>query len=307
MRRIATSLMVALVLAAVAAFSVTGAPQSKTARDLDVDVQDRNPWTHLELNNRPADFQFAIVTDRTGGRRPGVFTRAVEKINLLQPQFVMSVGDLIEGYTDDPGMWAIEWSEFESAVDRLQMPFFFCVGNHDISNVPMSEDWQRKFGRSYYHFRYHDVLFLVLNSEDPPATRERPYSFGPEQQEWAARVLADNADARWTFVFLHKPTWTYPDADPVALGWTAIEDALGDRRYTVFAGHRHQYGRFVRRGREYIMLATTGGSSNLAGLEQGRFDHVTWVTMKDDAPVIANILLDGIEPSDVRTLPDPMP
>ena len=61
-------------------------------------VQPLNPWNHLELNNDPDHFQFAIVSDRAGGHRPGVFMDAVNKLNLLQPEFVMSVGDLIEGY-----------------------------------------------------------------------------------------------------------------------------------------------------------------------------------------------------------------
>ena len=52
-----------------------------------------HPWNHLNLNNDPDNFQFAIVTDRTGGHRPGVFEDAVHKLNLLQPEFVMSVGD----------------------------------------------------------------------------------------------------------------------------------------------------------------------------------------------------------------------
>ena len=57
---------------------------------------EKNPWIHLNLNNDPDHFQFAIVSDRTGGHRPGVFEDAVKKLNLLQPEFVMSVGDLIE-------------------------------------------------------------------------------------------------------------------------------------------------------------------------------------------------------------------
>ncbi len=103
-------------------------------------VEKKNPWTNLKVNNRPKNFQFVILTDRTGGRRPGVFTRAIEKVNLLQPEFVVSVGDLIEGYTEDPGGWALEWSEFQSTLERLQMPFFYCAGNHDISNLPMSDE-----------------------------------------------------------------------------------------------------------------------------------------------------------------------
>src|SRR5262249_30759143 len=39
------------------------------------------------------------------------------------------------------------------------------------------------------------------------------------------------------------------------------------------------------------------------GVEYGEFDHITWVTMKKDGPVIANILLDGILREDLSPLP----
>ena len=306
MKHIGMGLAVVVVLAAVMSFSVTGAPSTNPESPLAVKVEKRNPWTNLKLNNQSQNFQFAIVTDRTGGRRPGVFAKAVEKINLLQPEFVVSVGDLIEGYTDDPGQWALEWSEFESMLDKLNMPFFFCAGNHDISNLPMSKDWDRRFGRSYYHFLYHDCLFLVLNTENVPE-KGKPYQIGKEQQAWAAKVLAGNKKVRWTFVILHKPTWTYYGSDHAALGWQSIEDALQGRRYTVFAGHKHTYAKYIRKGQEYYMLATTGGGSSLSGLKNGKFDHFVWVTMQDGGPVISNVLLDGLEDRNVRTLPDQAP
>ena len=89
-----------------------------------IQVEAVNPWTHLQLANDPEDFQFAIVTDRTGGHRPGVFPDAVRKLNLLQPEFVMSVGDLIEGYTEDRAVLRTQWEEFVGFVDALDMPFF---------------------------------------------------------------------------------------------------------------------------------------------------------------------------------------
>ena len=304
MKNLCLGLIAAAILVAAAAVSITAPRKSKLPEHVAIETGARNPWTHLEFNDRPDNFQFAIVTDRTGGRRPGVFARAVEKINLLEPEFVVSVGDLIEGYTEDPGQWALEWSEFESMVDDLQMPFFFCAGNHDISNLPMSKDWTRRFRRSYYHFVYHGCLFLVLNSEDPPKSGN-PYHIGERQRAWAVKVLKQNARVRWTFVLVHKPTWTYPEADHAALGWKTVEDALAGRKYTVFAGHKHTYARYIRHGREYYMLATTGGGSNLSGIGNGKFDHFVWVTMQDDGPVIANLLLDGIQTRNIRTLADP--
>jgi hypothetical protein len=276
------------------AFSIPSTTAS--APEIDAKVEERNPWTHLKINNSPRNFQFAIVTDRTGGHRPGVFAEAVNKLNLLQPEFVFSVGDLIEGYSEDPGAWALEWSEFQSKVQKLEMPFFYVVGNHDISNGPMSENWARKFGRKHYDVRYQDVLFLAINTEGVP--NSKPYRIDEEQQKWAAEVLEKHKDARWTFIFLHKPVWKY--GNDAENGWGAIEKALGERGYTVFAGHEHEYERTVRNNRDYIMLATTGGASKLRGRDYGEFDHITWVTMKDGGPVIANVLLDGIEGKQMR-------
>jgi hypothetical protein len=296
--------VVGLILGVALALSATGAPSTTTpaAPTVAIAVESKNPWTHLNLNNRSDSFQFAIVTDRTGGRRPGVFTTAVDKLNLLQPEFVLSVGDLIEGYNEDKGMWALEWSEFEANTKRLEMPFFYVPGNHDLSNPGMLANWQRKFGRTWYDFVYQDTLFLALNSEDPPASK--PFAFGPEQRAWVRETLAKHKGVRWTFVFMHKPTWLVSDEEQKKSGWSDIEAALleGDRKYTVFAGHVHQYARFDRHGRDYIMLATTGGASKLRGKEAGEFDHFTWVTMKGNTPVIANLLLDGIEHKSVRTL-----
>ena len=64
-------------------------------------VADDVPVTTKPFADRPENFQFAIVGDRTGGHRPGVFRHAIQRLNQLQPEFVVGVGDLIEGYKED--------------------------------------------------------------------------------------------------------------------------------------------------------------------------------------------------------------
>ncbi len=269
--------------------------QTSQTADMQVQVEDRNPWTHLRFNNDPAEFRFAIVSDRTGGHRARIFSQAVEQLNLLQPEFVLSVGDLIEGYAQDSEKLATEWKEFQGYVSRLQMPFFYVPGNHDLSNLAMEKLWKEKFGRLYYSFAYRGVLFLMLNSDDPPG---KSGQISEEQLEFVKKTLATNPDARWTLVFLHKPLWTQTNLDKN--GWLEMEKALGQRSYTVFAGHIHHYQKFVRNGRDYYQLATTGGSSKMRGLPYGEFDHLVWITMKKTGPVMANLLLDGILPEDLR-------
>jgi hypothetical protein len=181
------------------------------------------------------------------------------------------------------------------------MPFFFVPGNHDLANAFQDKLWKEKFGRAYYEFVYRDTLFLLLNSEDPPGTAGG--SFSAEQIAWVKKTLADNPKVRWTMVFLHKPVWAMGSAEKS--GWVEIEKLLLGRPYTVFAGHIHQYQKFVRQGQNYYMLATTGGDSKMRGVEYGEFDHLVWVTVKKDGPVLANVLLDGVLPEDLRRLDSP--
>src|SRR5262249_52492987 len=83
-------------------------------------------------------------------------------------------------------------------------------------------------------------------------------------------------------------------------GWPEVEKLLAGRPYTVFVGHVHRYQRFVRNGQRYYQLATTGGASKVRGTDYGEFDHLVWVTMKKAGPVLANSLLDGILPEDLK-------
>lgn len=256
--------------------------------------EERNPVTHFRWNLGADDFQFAIVSDRTGGHRANIFSQTVEKLNLLQPEFVMSVGDLIEGAKKNDQL-VEQWKEFDSYASRLSMPFFYVGGNHDLASTEMTKFWADKLGRRHYHFVYKNVLFLVLNADDPPDSKG---GIGPEQVAYARKTLEDNAKVRWTLVFLHRPLWTSTAKN----GWHDIEKSLEGRPYTVFCGHVHRYQKFVRNGQNYYQLATTGGGSMLRGTEQGEFDHIVWVTMKKDGPILANVMIDAIHTEDLRPI-----
>ena len=283
------------------------------------------PHTAKPFRDAPEDFQFAIVADRTGGHRTGVFARAMEKVERLQPDFVVSVGDLIEGYSEDPSVLAAEWDEVDRLVDALDMPFFFTVGNHDVGNTTMLETWRERLGRNYWAFVYQGVLFVSLDTEDPPVELppdiiERMVRFerlmsedpaavermiaerggkGPpkelptqiaiseEQVDFVAETLAANPNVRWTFLLMHKPARAHESP-----GFERIEALLGDRPFTAIAGHAHYYDHTSRRGRDYVTLGTTGGVWLSHG--PGSFDHVMWVSMTGEGPLLTPIRLDGL-------------
>ena len=260
----------------------------------------QKPWSAKPVLNDPQRFQIAIVSDHTGGHRPGVWMHAVRNLNLLRPEFVVSVGDLIEGYSTDPAVIDAQWKEFLGFIDQMEMKFFFVSGNHDVSNPVMHKIWRERFGRAWYSFDYKHVHFVCLCSEDPHA------EIGAEQMQWLREDLAAHKDARWTLVFLHKPLWTEAERElaagnPDRTHWKQVEELLSDRPHNVFAGHTHNYVQFVRNRTKYYQFATTGGASMLRGPKYGEFDHIVWLTMEQDGPHLANILLDGVLAPDVVT------
>ena len=249
--------------------------------------------TAKPFRNDPRNFQFAIVGDNTGGPRPGVFEQAIDQLNLLNPEFVISVGDLINGVKDTRDTDVIDamWVEMMGILDRLDAPFFLVPGNHDIYNEVMRAEWDKRFGSPHYAFLYRDVLFMVLNTQDPPRT-----GFGEAQADWAIATLAKHPEVRWTLVFLHQPVWDYGEEYPA---WGRVETALQDRDYTVFFGHTHTYLQHERFGRRYINLAVTGGA--IPHPSPTEFDHLTWVTMTDEGPEVAILRMDGILPEHFAT------
>jgi len=272
----------------------------------------KKPWTNKPFLNNPNNFQFALVSDRTGGVRAGVFPKAVKRLNELRPEFVISVGDLIKGGAKlkNERVLREQWKEFNSFIEGFDMPFFYLPGNHDVGNEVADQIWDDLYGVRFYSFTYKDVLFLCLNTQDGPGSK--PPLLGDKQIQWAIGELKKHHKVRWTLIFIHQPLWLMEEGIEIRregkkilrrsnTGWPKIEKALGDRKYTVFAGHVHHYGKYMRNQRAYYTLGTTGGGSRLRGTALGEFDHVTWVTMTDQGPRMANVLVDGILPDDIAT------
>jgi hypothetical protein len=285
------------------------------------------PWTSTEFQNDPEEFQFVVIGDRTGGANVAhTFKLAVGQLNLLQPEFVINVGDLIEGYSDDKAELNAEWDEVDAMLNQLKMPFFRTVGNHDIANEVAKEVWVERHGATRYAFVYKDTLFVVLDSEDPPRTPPegikekldeynrlqtedpekaksmlaefmadesvvaglgKPVDFSDEQIAWIKGTLAKHPDVRWTFLFLHDPVWENPSES-----FKTIQALLKGRKHTFLAGHLHYYDYDNIDGVEHITMGPAGASFHAEG--PGNVDHIMWVTMTEDGPEIANIALKGV-------------
>lgn len=280
-----------------------------------------HPWTNESFDSANDKFTFAVFSDLTGGERERVFEIAIAQLALLRPELIINVGDLIEGETADVDVIVGQWDSFDERANRATAPIFYVGGNHDLLGASLRGVWDRRYGRRYYHFVYKNTLFLVLDTEDHAPEREEEIvesrdraleiaktegwgAFGETdyanmaesvagniseaQSQYFQSVIAANPDVRWTFVFMHKAAWKREDMQTFG----SIEEALRDRPYTVFNGHKHAYEHELRHGRDYIRLATTGGVQLPAN---GRsMDHVALVTVSSGGVDIANLLMAGI-------------
>ena len=268
------------------------------------DFPERMPIVERPFSDDPDKFSFAIIGDKTGGGldKWPVFDRAIDEINVLKPDFAIMVGDLIQGDTRDPEQLAAEWAEFWQHESDLSVPFLPLPGNHDITNTVMYEYWKDNIGRTYSAFTYKNCLFIMLNTEEwhDPVHAEWDWEkgwFGEAQTQYVKDELVQHPDVRHTFVMLHRPIWLYENS-----GWEQIEEALGNRAYTVFAGHYHNLTLHTRNDHRYFVLSATGGGlTPQEAPEAGAFDHYSIVTVDSENVDVAIVKPGNIYPADIST------
>jgi calcineurin-like phosphoesterase family protein len=222
--------------------------------------------------------RFVVIGDRTGQHRPGIFEKALAQVDRLHPDFVINIGDLIAGNTEDQTQIEAEWKEVNGAIDQLHTPFFYVPGNHDLTNDVQRQIWRAKLGADYYHFRYKGALFIILNTEDPPqpkiARKKLLEAYGVEAMGKVMGALqGDPAQAEALFAReakLGELATKLRASESVAISTAQIEmvrKALADNprpRWTFVLMHRPAWKvasppferiEAMLKGRPYTMLA----------------------------------------------------
>jgi hypothetical protein len=249
----------------------------------------RLPWTKApEINGNT--FRFVIISDLTGGEKEGVFASVVDKINQLAPDFVMCVGDLIDGYTIDSAVMNRQWKSFHERISKLKAPFFYMPGNHDVANRMLYDDWIRQYGYDFYSFYSSGSLFIILDCYE-----SEKGVLSDRQVKYLKEVLLNHDPEKPVYVFSHPPLWDLYGKK----GLKELETDFYRYRTTFFCGDDHHYVMKNFNNRNHYMLSNSGGGFTRENISLGIFNHILWVTSAGDSLTIANILTDGIIPADI--------
>lgn len=221
----------------------------------------------------------AILPDRTTGEDWGLphLRRAVEDLNLLRPDAVFCVGDLVQGYTRDLATWDREVDDYLAIVGELDADFWPTAGNHDVisgerdaSDRRFADRYRERFGPLHYAVRLEHGTIVVLFSDE--SLDGGDVVFSDDQLTWLDGVLADSPDDRPIALLMHRPLWRYRD-----VRWfDRVHPRLVEHGVdAVIAGHFHALQRDDDRdGIEYHLLGVCGGAIDQHPLT-GQFNHVS--------------------------------
>jgi len=186
-----------------------------------------------------------------------IFLNNIGQINILKPDNVFIVGDLIYGYTRNKDELNYQWNGFFKTISFLNSKYYLVNGNHDTSSNEIGEEvFKNRIGELRWVKRFKNKLFIALNTEEISHVSE----ISDEQFLFLKNALKKYKRVKYKFVMLHKPLWwnNYDEND----WFKRIHPLLKKYKVkAVFAGHFHEYEYRKIDGIEYIV--TGGGGAEL--------------------------------------------
>jgi predicted phosphodiesterase len=208
------------------------------------------------------DFRFSILGDRTGDAEPEVYERVWRDAGMLHPDFIINVGDTIQGGNDETA--EAEWSALRPLWDRYKLPQFFTPGNHDIWSAVSRRIYEKETGHpASYGFNYQGAHFTVLDNSQTE-------NLSDQQMDFLASELEQNRSRDPKFILFHKPFWLIPVMFKSSqFPFHQLVKKYGVRY--VISGHGHQYVRAMQDGIVYLEAGSSGGKLKGQGFERGWF------------------------------------
>jgi 3',5'-cyclic AMP phosphodiesterase CpdA len=216
------------------------------------------PFGPVDVNG---EFTFAVAGDGrptvAGMPFPQVTADIMRELGILRPAFALYTGDAIFGYKHARQQMLNELDRFRALADTSHVPVFNIPGNHEAQSDAAAIDVLAEWGHDLYgSFDFHGYHFIGLNTDE----QNLEGRVTGEQLAWLEQDLLSAAGAQGTFVFMHRPlfSWFQGDFNPDdAEILTKLFSAHGVK--AVFAAHDHFYYEEEHDGVRYLTVGGAGG------------------------------------------------
>ena len=246
-------------------------------------------------------YRFVVIGDRTAGAVDEVFEETIDEVKLLDPDFVMCVGDIAEVDVGDSAEVEAEFDRLVRVVNSLPCKFYWCAGNNDISQESDRGRYEAKTGyKRYYSFNHENSHFVIL--DNALLTWPAQQTLDPEQWAWLMKDLEKNKQMDNIFVFYHIPTYIYALQDGVVDSMMLVFEKYGVDM--VFTGHHHEYSYIHHGGVDYINVGSSGGAMSTNDPARGHFFQYLMVTVRGRQRTVAVMKKESALPHNIVTLED---
>lgn len=160
----------------------------------------------------------------------------LKKIKEKQPELFIALGDL--SYKSSGKCWFTQTSDLNN---KTRIVF----GNHEVNDEgspSLVNEYKKHYGISdYYSFNFHDIHFLMMNSEIIFGLNSPQYKFVKRDLESAS----SNRTIEWIIVSFHQPVYTSPSKHSANMTLREIYHPLFDKNKVdlVIQAHNHNYQR----------------------------------------------------------------
>ncbi len=170
-------------------------------------------------------FRFVFITDmhlQPERNAPQGFQKAIDKINELNPDFVLTGGDnIMDALGVNKDRMNLQFNMLDSMLKFFKMPVYTTMGNHDVfgiypkSGIEQTDPeygkvvYENKFAKRYYSFDHKGVHYLILDGISINEEKRKYYGrVDSEQMEWIKSDLSGVDNKTPIVVSIHIPLMT---------------------------------------------------------------------------------------------------
>lgn len=197
----------------------------------------------VPLGKNDDEHQFIIWADPQVKNAGDVEKMMTQSVPDVQKIVAAAGNDLIHGITVGDIVWdeLQLFGEYDKAVAKMGIPFFQCLGNHDMDyrkggDETSDDTFQQTYGPTYYSFNRGQVHYVVMDNVRYLG-KDRDYDgfFQQNQLDWLKKDLALVPKEKIIVLCVHIPVHHGTKNNAELYG------ILEERKVHIMSGHTHYH------------------------------------------------------------------